>query len=42
LSSMFIFQGDFVYNFNLFSDDDSNDSFNIFQMIVLLTAFGAK
>jgi hypothetical protein len=39
LSSIFIFQEDFVYNFNLFSSDDSNDSFNIFQMIVLLTTF---
>lgn len=40
LSSMFISQGDFVYNFNLFSEDDSGDSFNIFQMIILLTIFG--
>jgi thrombospondin type 3 repeat protein len=42
LSSMFIPWGDSVYNFNLFSEDDTGDSFNIFQMIILLTVFGIQ
>jgi len=39
---MFISQGDFVYNFNFFSNDDSSNSFNVFQMVVLSTTFGIR
>jgi len=40
ISSMFISRGSKVYNFNLFSENDTSDGFNIFQAVVLLTEFG--
>lgn len=42
LSSIFIGRGDTVYNFNFFSEDNSNNGFNIFQTIVLLSTLGVQ
>ena len=39
LSSMFIGVDDQVYNYNLFSDDNSEENFNIFQTLILSTNF---
>ncbi len=38
-SSIFIGVGDRVYNYNLFSDDGSEENFNIFQALILSTNF---
>lgn len=38
-SSMFLGYEDKVYNFNLFSEDDSDDDFNVFQTVILSSNF---